>query len=205
MASEVDIANLAIARLADVANVSVIDPPEGGTTSELVARFLPMARDTLLQMHTWTFATRTVRLARLAEEPVDWDYMYASPANMLKALSVRQEGWVMDVFDFDVESNADGRLVILTDADAAVLRYTERVTDTNRFSPLFVDALSWMLASNLAGPLIRGESSLTVSNQCLKNAQVLVGQAVIADSRQRHSREGDKHLPSWMSWRSKGV
>ena len=204
MASEVDIANLALSRLADVANVSVISPPEAGTTAEIVARFLPIARDSLLQMHSWDFATKTARLALLAEEPVGWDYMYTVPVWMIKALSVTQEG-TDTLCDYVVETNSDNRLVVLTNASEAILRYVERVIDPDRFSPLFVDALSWMLAANIAGPIIRGELGQAAANQCLKNAQQLTNQAIAADSRQRHSRVGDKHLPSWMAWRSKGV
>lgn len=205
MASEVDIANLALARLADVANVSVINPPEGGTTAEIVARFLPVARDSLLQMHAWDFATKTTRLAQLAKMPFTHEYMYAAPAGMIKALSVMQEGYSDKAFEFQVETSDDDRLVILTDAEPAVLRYVERVVDTDRFSPLFVDALSWMLAANMAGPVIRGELGSAAANQCLKNAQSLTNQAIAADVRQHHSRVSDKHLPSWMAWRSKGV
>lgn len=202
MASEIDIANLALARLADTANVSMIDPPEGGTTAELVAQFLPIARDSMLQMHTWGFATKTVRLALLAEEPVEWDYMYKAPTNMLKALYVRSESTGEDRdFEFDVEVNLSGQQIILTDAPNAYVKYVESVSDTTRFSPLFVDALSWMLASHLAGPVIRGQTGQSVGQQCLKAAQVLIAQAIDADLRQKHSREGDKHLPSWMAWR----
>ena len=179
MASEVDIANLALSRLADVANVSVISPPEAGTTAEIVARFLPIARDSLLQMHSWDFATKTARLALLAEEPVGWDYMYTVPVWMIKALSVTQEG-TDTLCDYVVETNADNRLVVLTNASEAILRYVERVIDPDRFSPLFVDALSWMLAANIAGPIIRGELGQAAANQCLKNAQQLTNQAIAA-------------------------
>lgn len=204
MASEVDIANLALARLADVANVSVINPPEAGTTAELVARFLPIARDSLLQMHAWDFATKTTRLAQLAKEPFTHSYAYAVPVDMIKALSVMQEGYGDKAFDFVVETNSDNQTVVLTDVDDALLRYVARVSNVNRFSPLFVDALSWMLAANLAGPIIRGELGQSAANQCLKNAQSLTNQAIAADVRQCHSRISDKHLPSWMAWR-KGV
>ena len=203
MASEVDIANLALSRLADMANISIIDPPEGGTTAELVAQFLPIARDSMLQMHSWNFATKTSRLALLNEEPVEWDFMYKAPTGMVRALYVRSEQVGADQdFDYDVEVNSSGQQVILSNAPSAYLKYVESVSDTTRFSPLFVDALSWMLASHLAGPLIRGDLGRSAGQQCLKIAQTLIAQAVEADVRQKHSREGDKHLPSWMAWRT---
>lgn len=202
MASEIDIANLALSRLADTANVSIIDPPEGGTTAELVAQFFPIARDSMLQMHTWSFATKTARLAALAEKPVEWDFMYKAPTAMIKALYVRSEAqWPAEDSEFDVEVNNAGQQVILTNAPSAYVKYVESITDTTRFSPLFVDALGWMLASHLAGPIIRGDLGRAAGQQCLKIAQTLISLAIDADVRQKHSREGDKHLPSWMTWR----
>lgn len=51
MASEVDICNLALARLGDNATVASIDPPEGSAQAEHCARFYAIARDSLLEMH----------------------------------------------------------------------------------------------------------------------------------------------------------
>ena len=64
MASEVEICNLALARLGDAATVVSIDPPEGSAQAEHCAMFYPMARDTLLAQHPWGFAQRRVRPAR---------------------------------------------------------------------------------------------------------------------------------------------
>ena len=58
MASDVDICNLALSFLGDDANVSSISPPEGSQQSEHCARFYPIARDGLLQMHNWNWASR---------------------------------------------------------------------------------------------------------------------------------------------------
>ena len=58
MSSEVAICNLALAHLGDSATVASIDPPEGSAQSEHCARFYPIARDALLEMHAWKFATR---------------------------------------------------------------------------------------------------------------------------------------------------
>ena len=58
MASEVDICNLALGHLGDNATVSSISPPEGSAQAEHCARFYPIARDALLEMHNWNFAMR---------------------------------------------------------------------------------------------------------------------------------------------------
>ena len=64
MASDVDICNLALSFLGDDANVSSISPPEGSQQSEHCARFYPIARDGLLQMHNWNWASRRVALSQ---------------------------------------------------------------------------------------------------------------------------------------------
>ena len=58
MATEVDICNLALAHLGDDATIASIKPPEGSAQAEKAARFYPIARDTLLDMHTWNFAMK---------------------------------------------------------------------------------------------------------------------------------------------------
>ena len=60
MSSEIDICNLALARLGDDATVASIDPPEGSAQAEQCARFYSIARDTMLEMHDWRFATKRV-------------------------------------------------------------------------------------------------------------------------------------------------
>ena len=72
MASPVDICNTALAYLGDVANVVSIDPAEGSAQAEHCARFYPLARDALLEMHDWGFATRRVALAGLANPTTQW-------------------------------------------------------------------------------------------------------------------------------------
>jgi hypothetical protein len=54
-----------------------------------------------------------------------------------------------------VETLSDGTIVIQTNAEFAWARYVKQVTDTTKFSPLFVVCLSWLLASYIAGPITK--------------------------------------------------
>lgn len=171
MASALDICNLALSHLGDSANVSSIDPPEGSAQAEHCARFYPIARDSLLEMHNWSFASRRAQLALLAEDiDTAWSYAYAAPAGMVKPVAVVQPG-ALDTAnseEYTVESLASGLVVIYTNTENAVLRYTARVTDTTKYTPLFVDALSWLLASYLAGPIIKGDSGVQAGRACFQ-------------------------------------
>ena len=73
MASVVDICNLALGHLGDPATVSSIDPPEGSAQAQHCARFYPIARDSLLEMHSWNFSTYREALAHL--QPAEWIYL----------------------------------------------------------------------------------------------------------------------------------
>lgn len=201
MASAVDICNLALARLGDSATVTSIDPPEGSAQAEHCARFYPIARDTMLEAHPWKFATRRARLAQLIVDAWNWDYAYAEPADALKLLSVLPASAAndTDTEEFESETTADGDPIILTNLEDASLRYVARVTDTTAYSPMFIDALGWMLASYLAGPLIKGDTGAVAARSCLQNAFVALRQAQVSDANQRKIRP--EKTPSWIAGR----
>ena len=52
--------------------------------------------------------------------------------------------------------DANGNAILLTNQAGAVARYTTLVTDTTKFTPLFVLALTCLLRSMLAGPVLKG-------------------------------------------------
>ena len=79
----------------------------------------------------------------------------------------------------------DGRRLLYTNQQGAVLRYTRRVEDPTRFPPLFVDALSRLLASYLAGPVVKGTEGVAVAQAQLRAYQSIVSQATVSDSNQR--------------------
>lgn len=200
MASEIDIVNLALSRLGDDATVASLYPPEGSAQAEHAARFYPVARDTLLEMHHWGFATKRGTLAALAVTPPAWSYAYALPADCMVVLNVipggaRDQG----AQQYRRESLANGQQVIVTDQPVASIRYQARVTDTTKFSPLFVDALAWLLASYLAGPILKGDAGISMAQQASQMALAMAGRAAASDANQQHVTP--EHTPDWISAR----
>lgn len=211
MASEVDICNLALAYLGDVATVASIDPPSGDAQSAHCARFYPIARDGLLEMHTWGFATTRASLALNATNPAStWKYCYATPSDVINYLAILdplaaddysvgvQMAGVgpysapvvgMGVYtpqQYAVENDDNGNDIIFTNVQNAVLRYTRVVTDTTKFTPLFVDALAHYMASMLAGPLLKGEVGRQVAAEHLRMAKEVQMAAEGSDANQRN-------------------
>lgn len=197
MASEVDILNLALARLGDNATVASIDPPEGSAQAEHGARFYPIARDSLLEMHPWGFATRRVVLAPLVTDTWNYQHAYASPADVITLLSVLPATAPNDDQSTIFETMADG--VILTDEENATLRYVARITDTTKFPPLFVDALGWLLAAYLAGPVIKGDTGAQMGRAMMQSFMAALSAARASDSNQRHTRP--THTVPWLAGR----
>ncbi|THF64315.1 hypothetical protein [Pseudothauera rhizosphaerae] len=201
MASEIDIANLALGHLGDDATVSSLYPPEGSAQAEHCARFYPVARDTLLSMHPWHFAAKRAQLAAFAGDWGAWAYAYAAPADCVTVLAVLPQDAAddIDTQDYLREVGPNGAGVILTQQPAAVLRYRARVTDTTKFSPLFVDALAWLLASYLAGPIIKGDAGMKMSQQCYGVALQVLARATAEDANQQ--KVTLPHTPGWVAAR----
>src|SRR6185312_16246570 len=95
--SEVTICNLALAHLGDTATVASIKPPDASVQAQLCARFYPVARDALLEMAQWGFATRRVQPAQVTAPTVTdadgntkqtWLYAYAVPSDMVNVQAV---------------------------------------------------------------------------------------------------------------------
>jgi hypothetical protein len=171
MASEVSICNLALAHLGDEATVTSINPPEGSSQAEHCERFYPIARDTVLEAHEWGFATRRMALvARTEEPPASWGYIYQRPNNCLRVIAVLQEGAPDDTNgeEFIEETIEDDVRVIYAKVEDAQLRYIRLVEDTTKYSALVVNAIARLLASMLAGPIIKGTEGMKVGASHLK-------------------------------------
>jgi len=224
MASPTDICNLALSHLGDEATVASIDPPEGSAQADHCARWYPIARDMLLQEHTWSFATRRIQLAQVAYPYTSWQYAYAKPDDCLKFFAVLPPDAPNDYYagvpplsrqpfdtrpipavsyvpqDFATEIDEDGNDIIVTNQDQAVGRYVIRVEDTTRFSPIFVEALARLLASYLAGPIIKGAEGRQESTGQYNAYLVAKARAVQADGVQRQVRP--QQIVPWMAGRN---
>ena len=205
MASEVDICNQALSLLGDEASVASIDPPEQSVQAMHCARFYPMARNSLLEMHDWNFATRRGALAELTNDRTDWAHCYAWPNKALRVMAVCAADVPDDRLDdahsrFVVEMWPDGQRVIYTEQEDAHARYTFEAADPTKFSPLFVEALATLLASKLAGPLIKGGEGRQVAAAMLEAFyNVVLHRAVASDANQRRLKP--EHVADWISGR----
>jgi len=155
-----------------------------------------------------------------------WDYVYALPNACLNAIKVMDinapDDWSMTLgvdqmpywnpvqagtlgtsytrVPFVRESLADGTEVICTNQANALLMHTVLVTDTNKFTGLFTAFVSALLASKLAGPLIKGKDGRTVAQQWLQNAIGILAKAEMQDANNRSVSNIQQSTP-WVGMR----
>lgn len=226
MASEVDICRLALGHLGDRATISSIRPPDGSAQAAHCATFYPIARDSLLEMHDWGFATKRAKLAQVENPIKQWAYCYAAPNDLVNTIGLLDADSADDTTQgigylgnwgqvvaagtgiitpqaFSLESSDDGQDVIYTNQSNALLRYVARVTDTTKFSPLFTATLAAYLASMLAGPLIKGDQGISVAAKWMVIAfgqdgkSGLFGRAASSDAGQKRTTYQDRRPGGW--------
>jgi hypothetical protein len=223
MAAEVDICNAALGHLGDEATVAAITPPDGSVQAGHCARFYPMARDELLERHTWRFNTQRAVLALSpTSPPAGWAFAYAAPSLMRKPIAVLAPDQLPDFIawwypneqtamqvgsnltdilnsqDYIVEASpVDGTPIIYTNVEQASLVYSVGVTDTTKFSALFVAALARLLASKLAGPIIKGSTGANVAKAQLSIFEELeFPNATLADANARQANPYTNATPA---------
>lgn len=202
MSSVVDICNLALSHLGDSATLTSIDPPEGSAQADHCAQFYPIARDTLLEMHAWSFTTRTAAGATLINDREDdWGFCYGIPnkAVVIRGVYLPGESTNSGGQPYVKELNSSGVEVIYTDVENAVIRYSIPVSDTTKFPPLFVQTLSWHLASMLAGPIMKGDAGIAEAKRCAQMMATWFVRATGSNSNQANNKP--VHMPAHLSAR----
>lgn len=204
MASAVDISNVGLSHIGARSQVSSISPPDGSVEAGYCARFYPLARRELLEAGNWSFAKRRVALAEVTNDSDVWAYAYAKPADCITPLRVLQLQYVQDagllwpmgmyLFDgdwraiddvFSERGSSDFVVegdVIRTNEPEAVLLYKRDVTDTTKFSPLFVAAAGMLMAAYLAGPIIKGKAGADTGAAWRQAAFDMMAKAAAADA-----------------------
>lgn len=199
MASIVSICNLALTNLGSDSINALSEP-----TAEARAcnRFYEHTRDLLLQGYPWRFAGKTQALAELTnDKPGAWGYAYSRPNDCLKVRWVRREYSTVDPCPQKLQEEITNPYeiegeTIYCNLSPAFLRYTYRLVDPTKFSPLFVEALSWHLAVKLAMPLTRDPK---VRADAFQLAMRMQGEAAAADANE--VRETSDHETEFVTGR----
>lgn len=176
MPSEVDVINLALRR---IGASPIVNIGEGTTSSNTAEDIYEYDRDTLLASHPWNFATKRIKLAQSSTEPAfEFDHAYPLPSDWLRTISVHDNDAGHGTVLYRMELIGSQKAIV-TSSDDVYLRYVARVTDPNAMTPDFLDALSFVVARDLAVPVA---SSNTLLEQMSKAADKATARARSTDA-----------------------
>lgn len=192
MTSVVQICNMALSHIGADARASAIDPPDGSVEAGHCATFYDIARTEMLEPGTWRFALHRATLAEVTNLSESWAYAYAMPSDCMAPKRVLRAGEALTVFtqddaqyeatdragaDFDIEGT-----VLYTNEPEAVLLYVRDITDTAKFTPTFTSALSYLLASYLAGPIVKGTDGTKIGDAMRQRAMAMADAAAVSSA-----------------------
>lgn len=165
MASDVEIVNMALAHLGEG---SITSLTQNSQPARIANTYWSTARDTVLRDFPWPFALRRASLAVVtdysdSDDPYEWTYAYRYPADALRILRLETASGMRAPTAttrprHDLISDTTGTL-LRTDLEDAVLYYVARETNTERYPPDMVLALSYLLAALMAPSLTGGDST----------------------------------------------
>lgn len=192
MASEKDICIYALQHIGQFADMVSLD--EDSQHAAVAKTAYPFVRDAMLERHTWNFATAKKRVARIENE--EDEAAFPIPADCLRVAKVDvTDARSYDDIDWEVRLVGDVRCVVLTGGWHArgkkeiVLSYVRRITNTAVFSAGFVEALSWNLAAEIAGPIVKGDTGINVAQKLVQYAQAFESKAISVDASQGRERK----------------
>ncbi|PZP15022.1 MAG: hypothetical protein DI607_07815 [Sphingomonas hengshuiensis] len=187
MASDVTICNMALSHIGESTQVAMIDPPDNSVYAGLCATFYGVARAELIERGNWSFTLKRTTIAAVANPSTAWTFAYALPSDCLKVVRVLETGGTDDAEGaaFTIEGG-----VLFTDQENAEVVYCRDVTDANAFSPTFIVSLSYLLASYLAGPIVKGAEGTKVADAMRQRSGVL-GSASAAISANAQTDDAD--------------
>lgn len=177
MASEIEICNMALSRIGNSRFINSLS--EKSKEAEQCNLHFNHCRDTVLSDFPWNFASKRVALADTNNPPPDWKFAYSYPTDCLKAIAIVQAGQKYqqpnNAINFMVGSDENGTgKLIYSDQPQAWLQYVASVTDVNMFDSLFIDALAWRLAGELARPLA---SNAGIGNEAFQMYRIAITDA----------------------------
>lgn len=209
MTTEVEICNLA---LSNIRSQGINSLAESSLQAQQCKLKYPIMRDMLIREHGWSFTKAVKPLALLSGSTVfNWAYVYQYPSDCITIdrviinyqLNSPTDGlaprarFESDYYPPDLGRqvqykvmNIDGnKVVVSNDADLRI-EYRRRETDTTLYDSMFIAALSWLLAAEVALPIVGGEAG-----RALRSDAMTVYQGYLASAMANDTNEGFTPTP----------
>lgn len=178
--SETELVNSALIKIGHTRQITNLN--EDSLAARSAKELYPKLRDRLLRRYRWNFAIKRANLSTDAEAtPVHgFNSAFAQPDDMLRMIGIYDE--------FEPEENyvstrhvwkAEGQHIAANHSAPLPVTYIRRVENVKEFDPAFVEALTWLLASQLAYPLSLGADIATFAKNEFTDA---MNEARLADA-----------------------
>jgi len=193
MSSKTVISNLAISNLGVGKEIQDFDT-DPSEEAQACRRYYDITLESTLRAFPWPFATKTVDLALIEENPTtEWAYSYRYPSDCLWAkrmLSGVRNDSRQTRSPYRILKDVSGK-IIYTDEQFAKLEYTQRVEDPTYYSSDFILAFAFRLAAYVAPRLSKGDPfGMRQSNIGLYEAEISSAKAAALNEQQ------DEELPN---------
>lgn len=204
MASVVDICNMALSNIRAGSINSL-------TESSLQAQVCSLKYETMLNMclrtNVWGFARKLEALALTTTEIYNWQFAYSYPSDCLQINRLVGESEALDTnaavyaypysyypFNYDLIRqeltrrkipyeifNFEGTKLIASNDQNLYIEYIVKVTDPNLFTEDFILALSHLLASEIAIPIVGVENGRQLRSDSLTMYKEYINAAAVND------------------------
>ena len=209
MSNEVEICNLA---LSNIRAGSINSLTEASLQAQICKLKYPFMRDRCLRDAVWNFNRTITALASIDVDIYNWAYAYSYSVNCLKVHRMIPE-YEEVTGDADVVSrlvdtqilpitsyrrqvayevfNFNNVKVIGSNESGLRIDYAIKITDPNIFSDDFIIALSHLLASEIAIPIIGGEKGQSLRSDSLQLYEQYISSAVESDMNDHYLEPND--------------
>lgn len=215
--SEVLIANMALSRISISQRIASFTDQSAAAAN--CAFWYPNCRNSLLQYAPWDFARTSVRLA---VDPTTtfagWKYCYQYPSNCVHAAAVMTDhgmrvsstwwcgwfwpnafnGYAIPKIPFQVIQNSTGTdKCILTDIPCAQLYFIAQTNLVTLYDQMFIDALAWQLAVEIAGPMRADLKYTQLAVKMAKSAKLEAMSQMMNQAQEDPERDSPSVLARW--------
>lgn len=210
MASIVEICNMA---LGNIRSAGINSLNENSLQAQQCKLRYAYVRNMLLTQNDWGFNTVIAPLALLTDTVFNWLYVYQYPTDCLRinrlipnyeyfssnALSTPLSN--LGVVSPDLNRSVEYKRmligtnrVIVSNEQNARAEYRILIDDPNVYDPAFIMAMSWLLAADIAIPIVGGEAGRSLRSDALTMYQRYLGDASASNMNQRYSAPRDSEF-----------
>lgn len=205
MASEIEVCNLA---LSNIRAGSINSFTEGSLQAQICKLKYSILRDRCLREIPWQFNHKIRALASSTTDIFNWAFAYQYPVDCLKinrlvgafeelpagsvdVVSRRLDSRVIPLKDIRRQIpyevfNFDDNKLIGSDQPELRIDFASKVTDPNLFSDDFIMALSHLLASEMAIPIVGAELGRALRSDSLQLYRQYLASAISTDQNDQY-------------------